>query len=295
MTDVEAGREALLDSLHSLEVHTLAALEKGDAMDEAALAAASGLQEAQVRTALGWLLSKELVTVVRETVRQEVSLTETGRAYAEKGTPEERILRHLQTAGATRMADLVEAAGIEKEEQSGSIGTLRAAGAITIGKGGVVETAAAAVPETVAQTRALLEAVKSREGAPLESYSDSEQQHLQEMAGSKRKGKGLVSVDTRRDRTYSLTEEGHAVAQLLAERGYREEVSQLTPEMLKDGSWRNVRFRPYYIGLNPPRMQAGKKSAYGQFLQFVKTRLLAMGFTQMRGSMVENEFWDMDA
>jgi hypothetical protein len=72
---------------------------------------------------------------------------------------------------------------------------------------------------------------------------------------------------------------GCSAALHLAERGYREEVSQLTPEMLKDGSWRNVRFRPYYIGLNQPRMQAGKKSAYGQFLQFVKTRLLAMGFT----------------
>ncbi|HOJ21467.1 MAG TPA: phenylalanine--tRNA ligase subunit alpha [Armatimonadota bacterium] len=295
MADSDAGRNALLESLHALEVRALQVLGSREQVDEEELAEAAGIQEAQARTALGWLLSKELVYVVSEETRREVRLTETGESYAERGTPEERIWRHLRSAGPTAMPALIAAAGIEKEEQSGAIGMLRATGAITIGPGGIVSAPDTAEPEVVARGRDLLRAVQERQPAPLESFTEEEQQRLQEMAGGKRKGKGLVSIDVRRHREYALTEEGKALVQLLAERGYREEVSQLTPAMLQDGSWRQVRFRPYYIGLNPPRALAGKFNSYGEFLQFVRSKLVAMGFTEVRGSLVENEFWDMDA
>jgi phenylalanyl-tRNA synthetase alpha chain len=75
----------------------------------------------------------------------------------------------------------------------------------------------------------------------------------------------------------------------------REEATRLTPEMLKDGSWRNVRFRKYTIGLKPSRIAAGKKHPYREFLDLVKTKLVSMGFEEMRGGLVENEFWNMDA
>ena len=193
------------------------------------------------------------------------------------------------------MPVLMEAAGVEKEEQSGAIGALRAAGAITIGPGGKVEATDAPEPATITRDRDLLRAVRERQPAPLESFTPAEQQRLQEMAGGKRKGKGLVAIDLRRRRTYALTEEGKAVARLLAERGVREEIGQLTPAMLQEGSWRGARLRPHYIGLNPPRVLAGKLNSYAEFLDFIRQKLLAMGFTEMRGSLVENEFWDMDA
>ncbi|NLC58127.1 MAG: phenylalanine--tRNA ligase subunit alpha [Armatimonadetes bacterium] len=295
MAEEGAGREALLESLHNLEERALPVLAERGSADEEALAAAAGMQEAQARTALGWLQSKGLAALVAEEEHREVRLTETGAAYAENGTPEERIWRHLRSAGATAMPVLMEAAGVEKEEQSGAIGALRAAGAITIGPGGKVEATDAPEPATITRDRDLLRAVRERQPAPLESFTPAEQQRLQEMAGGKRKGKGLVAIDLRRRRTYALTEEGKAVARLLAERGVREEIGQLTPAMLQEGSWRGARFRPYYIGLNPPRVLAGKLNSYAEFLDFIRQKLLAMGFTEMRGSLVENEFWDMDA
>ncbi|MDH7568839.1 MAG: phenylalanine--tRNA ligase subunit alpha, partial [Armatimonadota bacterium] len=295
MADAEAGRESLLESLHVLEVKTLSALRECGEAGEGALAEAAGLQEAQVRTALGWLLSKELVRVVREEVRREVRLTETGVTYVQRGTPEERIWRHLRHSGPTPMPALAAAAGIEKEEQSAAIGALRQAGALEIGSGGRAEAREGPEPEFVVRTRNLLRAVEANPGLPLESFEAAEQQLLQELAGSKRKGRGVVAIVERRERAYVLTPEGERVARMLAQRGYREEVSQLTPEMLQDGSWRKVRFRQYYIGLKPPRALGGRKNAYGEFLHFVRSKLLAMGFTEMRGSMVENEFWDMDA
>ena len=74
-----------------------------------------------------------------------------------------------------------------------------------------------------------------------------------------------------------------------------EEISQLTPEMLQDGSWGGKSFRKYNIGLKPPRVLVGKKHPYREFLDLVKTQLIAMGFEEMRGPLVETEFWNMDA
>lgn len=295
MADEEAGREALLESLHNLEVRALPVLAERGAVDEETLAAVSGMQEAQARTALGWLQTKGLVELVSEAERREVRLTDTGLAYAEQGTPEERIWRHLRAAGPTPMPVLMEAAGIEKEEQSGAIGALRAAQAIAIGPGGVVEASPGPEPEAIARDRELLQDVQARQPVPLDEFGPAEQRRLQEMAGGKRKGKGLVSIDVRRRRTYRLTPAGETIAHLLAERGVREEIGQLTPAMLQDGSWRTRRFRPYYIGLKPPRVLSGKLNSYAEFLDFIRSKLLAMGFTEMRGSLVENEFWDMDA
>ena len=83
---------------------------------------------------------------------------------------------------------------------------------------------------------------------------------------------------------------------LIKERGVvAEEASLLTPEMLKQGTWKNKKFRSYNIALNPPRQSIGRKHPYKEFLDFVKYKFIGMGFEEMRGPLVENEFWDMDA
>jgi phenylalanyl-tRNA synthetase alpha chain len=65
--------------------------------------------------------------------------------------------------------------------------------------------------------------------------------------------------------------------------------------MLKQGTWKNKKFRAYNIALNPPRQSIGRKHPYKEFLDFVKYKFVGMGFEEMRGPLVENEFWDMDA
>jgi phenylalanyl-tRNA synthetase alpha chain len=65
--------------------------------------------------------------------------------------------------------------------------------------------------------------------------------------------------------------------------------------MLKDGSWRDQKFRAYNLGLPPARLQAGRKHPYMEFLDGLKRTLLSMGFEEMRGGLVENEFWNNDA
>ena len=72
-------------------------------------------------------------------------------------------------------------------------------------------------------------------------------------------------------------------------------MSQLTPELLKEGAWRTKRFRKYTISLRAPRIAAGKRHPYREFLDLVKMKLVSMGFQEMRGTLVKTEFWNMDA
>ena len=65
--------------------------------------------------------------------------------------------------------------------------------------------------------------------------------------------------------------------------------------MLKDGSWKEKAFRKYNISLRPPRRDAGRKHPYREFLDFTKYKLVSMGFEEMRGPLVEAEFWNNDA
>jgi phenylalanyl-tRNA synthetase alpha chain len=75
----------------------------------------------------------------------------------------------------------------------------------------------------------------------------------------------------------------------------RNAISQLTPELLASGAWRAREFRAYDVTVRPGRVVVGSRHPYRDFLDDVKRRLLAMGFTEMRGPLVESEFWNMDA
>jgi phenylalanyl-tRNA synthetase alpha chain len=74
-----------------------------------------------------------------------------------------------------------------------------------------------------------------------------------------------------------------------------DEINLLTADMLVDGSWRDKKFRRYNLDIKPPRRVAGRRHPYREFLDFVRRKLLGIGFEEMRGELVESEFWNMDA
>jgi phenylalanyl-tRNA synthetase alpha chain len=73
------------------------------------------------------------------------------------------------------------------------------------------------------------------------------------------------------------------------------EISQLTPEMLKTGEWKNKSFRKYDANAPAPNDYAGKKQHYIQFIEEIKERLVGLGFQEMKGPLVETYFWNCDA
>ncbi len=71
-------------------------------------------------------------------------------------------------------------------------------------------------------------------------------------------------------------------------------VANLTPEMLKLGSWKNISFRPFNVEAIPPYINYGKKNPYAEFNDWLKEILVGLGFTEWFGPYVETEFWNND-
>jgi len=306
----------LLDGLHPLEVRVLLAFGEVPSAAEAVLREASGLDASRLSMALGWLLTKEAIRIEHETVTRRASLAEAGERYAADLVPELRMLEWLAVGERLTVADLRAGRGLEPDEVSGAVGALKGLGAIRIVEGGVLE----AVPGVdVAEFHALqrLIAALRDEGSRVMGHpSTADDDRLVEQFFKKRgKAKGIFRIDEEKDRTYALTPVGEALTRAVVAKGgggkvtpsagslgltgarpvVAEEVSQLTPDLLKDGAWRGKTLRKYNIGLRPARVFGGKKHPYRAFLDEVKTRLVSMGFEEMRGSLIENEFWNMDA
>jgi phenylalanyl-tRNA synthetase alpha chain len=296
----------LIESLHPLELKVLTSLSRltvqstgpsTTGIPEERLAEAAGLEPSQLSMAVEWLLAKSLVQVTSKTVTGIVMLTKIGEQYFEKYSPAERLLsavRHAsQTGKRLTIQDIQALEGLEPSEVSGVIGQLKKEGAIRTAAGGYIELSG--TPSRLAESlRTLLQQLH---GGPKELLAFPE--HLQQVIQRHAVKRGSVHepfrIDERIARSYALTRQGEEAARALSQQDTTEEVSQLTPELLKEGAWRHKRFRKYTISLRPPRIAAGRRHPYREFLDRVKVKLVSMGFQEMRGTLVESEFWNMDS
>lgn len=298
-----ADTASIIDSLHPLEIKVLAALGRQlagpspSSLQEEQLARAAELEASQLSMAVEWLLTKSLIRVETEKVVPIVSLTKVGELYFEKYSPAERIISALRQAAQAdkrlTIQDIQAREGIEPADMSGAIGSLKKEGSIRIAPGGGVE--ATGTPSRVAESlRAILQQLR---GSPreLQAFPEPMRQVIQQHAVKRGNPHEPFRIDDRVERWYALTPDGEQVARLIAQQEVGQEVSQLTPELLKDGAWRGKRFRKYTISLRPPRVAAGKRHPYREFLDMVKRKLVSLGFQEMRGPLVESEFWNMDA
>jgi phenylalanyl-tRNA synthetase alpha chain len=286
----------LLESLHPLESKMLLCFATRSTLSTPDILSASGLDEPRLDMASGWLQSKGLLEVMEESVLSLVSLTETGREYLEKGTPEMRIINALREGKQFTVKDIIQTWGIEPSDVSSSVGALKEAGVIRIVQGGVLELVPGVSIEAYEFLAVLIAAVGEKDQSDLSAFSKAQQTAIHANFHKRGKAKGIFRITDKKSRAYTLTAEGRELLRMLLDRGVvTEEVSVLTPEMLKLGTWKNKKFRAYNISLNPPRQSIGRKHPYKEFLDFVKYKFIGMGFEEMRGPLVENEFWDMDA
>jgi len=295
-------------SLHPLETRALLALSSERPIAESELVTAADLAPEQARTAVQWLLARTLVRVETAESYAEVTLSEIGKRHAELGVPETRILALLDRAagegadgkGAVTMAALAAHPALAGEDVAAASGALKKLGVIEIGPGGTLALVDRGRARSCFELETLIRRLASEPSVRLDALSPGEQAMVEDNARRRGKGKGAFRLTDRTLSTYVLTESGAAVKAAIG--GSRrttgaatDEISQLTPEMLRDGKWRSLRFRRYNLGLKPSRVLIGRRHPYAEFLDQVREKFLALGFAEMRGDLVENEFWNMDA
>lgn len=287
--------DTLEESLHPLEVTVISALaDLREASDEA-LAEAAGMDPARRDMACGWLVEKQVIECVRESVRHTVRLTDTGERYARLGTPEARIISTIQSGAEITLAGLPEQLGLDQAEAGTAVGALKKSAVVTVGRGGVLELVPGADLKPFESVTSLIATVAQAGSLDLEDLPSAQQELLAGMYRKRGKAKGVLRVDEHRSRSYGLTRLGGELAGRLKDRVVSEEIGQLTPQILADGSWKDKRFRRYNIALKPPRVSVGRKHPYRAYLDRVKAKMVAMGFQQMSSPLVQSEFWNNDA
>ena len=286
-----------LESLHPLETKVLLCFNQAGPLSATDIMNSSGLDESRLDMASGWLQTKGLLDAEDESVTSLVSLTETGKEYHKKGTPENRIIDALKEGREFTVKDIIQNWGMDPSEVSSATGALKSGNVISIGQGGIVRLNATADTRPYDALKRVIAETAGMEGAlSLPSLPSAMQELIHENFHKRGKSKGIFRIAEKKNRLYRLTAAGGELLNLLRERGTGgEEISVLTPEMLQQGTWKSKKFRAYNIALNPPRQSIGRKHPYREFLDFVKYKFISMGFEEMRGPLVENEFWDMDA
>lgn len=274
-----------MPELRENEQKTLLALEKleGKAPVEQ-IVKVSGLAHAAVMRGVLSLTEDKLI-ITHEKQQTLVSLTDEGKCHAENGLPERRLLDSLKEFnGEAPVNFVIEKANLEKKFVSVALGWLNRKGWATIKQG---KLSSLKFP-SLGEDEKLLRLLAQKSPLIVEELSPELQNSVSAL-----KGRKLVEIEEKTLRDLELTDEGWS----LVKQGItvQEEVSQLTPELIRTGKWRNVKLRKFDVTAPGPVSYPGKIHPVQQIIQQVKEIFLEMGFTEIRGDMVETAFWNFDA
>ncbi len=285
-----------LRTLHQLETRLLQAFDADESFAPTDVIARIGFNRGQANQALSWLQGKGLVAEVTRDIRVVFELSDSGRTLLETGLPEQRIADRLRIGPAT-LDQLADELGLDKAQAGSAYGSLARDGFAGMNADRQVElkNADASLPEEVQLLHGLLHRAAQK---PLGESDLSEAELAVARRNAKKRGTADSPFRLSEEQLlqYRVTGTGRQAAAELRDAGVTgTEVSRLTPEMLQTGSWRDAAFRPYSLNVPPARAVPGRTNAYVEFISWVKDRLVAQGFEEFDGPLVETEFWNSDA
>jgi len=74
-----------------------------------------------------------------------------------------------------------------------------------------------------------------------------------------------------------------------------EEISELTPEMIKNQNWKNISLKRFDVSSEVKVLYPSRKHFVNQAIEYIRKIWLEMGFKEMSGPMIDTSFWVFDA
>jgi len=272
-------------SLHPLERKVLPLIASHSDFQE--LIEASKLKDVEVMRALQWLQNKKLI-VMHQTLKELVMLDTNGIKYAKQGLPESKFLASI--AGKEPLSQIGKKTGLNEKELQISMGILRGKNAITISKEKEIMIAVSHEGHALLK-KGLDEDSFLRMQFPF-SGSDlnaKEKEILEQL----KKRKDIIKTDIIKIIKVELT--GIGIATLEHGISDKEVIERITPLHIKEGSWHGKTIRKYDTTINVPPIHGGKVHFVDQSIDYIKRIWLDLGFKEMKGTMVQTAFWDLDA
>ncbi len=289
---------AIVKNLHPLEIRVLRSFAPGVELTADKLERELDYKPGHANQAFSWLGGKGLVTEARREARTFFEITELGRDFAKKGTPEERIIALLRDKGPHTLPEIAAALGLENKDVGSAFGTLSKEGAVSMD--GDKKAAFVAMPadKRFAVTVALIRLASETPSGTIDRahLTADEVAVMGTLAKKRGAADSPFRVLERETVVYTLSPEATAVKAALDAAGITgEEIGSITPAMLKSGEWKKGSFRGYNIAVPPARVIPGRTNPYVSFLESVKDKLSSLGFEEFDGPLVETEFWNSDA
>jgi len=230
------------------------------------------LQLVEVMNALSWLKVKGLVKI-EEKLEVEYCLNR------DEELPEAIIYKILKERGEVEIKELF--TQLPKNVVSVGMGHLKKLG-IEFRDGKLIYKN---IDAEIEKRKNILE--KLRKGCVKEGEVDGE------IMKDFLRRKGLIKKKEKIRRFAILTTTGREIISRGIE--IKDEVTQLTPELIQTGKWRDYELRKYDVKLFAPKIYTAKPHPLTQIIRKIRRIFLMMGFDEVQGDYVVNAFWDMDA
>jgi phenylalanyl-tRNA synthetase alpha chain len=276
--------------LPELEYRILAALEPGKVVSVADIVEQTGTDQSLVMAGATMLAHRGLVAIVEDSL-EEFSLTDDGKDAA-KGFPERKALAVLKAAGgAAGFTELPKLLG--KDDIRAEMKWLtkkgwctRDAGVLAVSAKGEAALNARGADETLVEKLAALGQATESE---LATAGVDVKAALELFKGRNE----LLKRKKRASRKLSLTDTGATLKAGGIEPAI--EITQLTPEILVSGRWREAIFKRYDPGLATAPKYPGKEHPLQRVIQEIRQAFFEMGFEEVASPTVDTAFWVFDA
>ncbi len=250
--------------LSPIEVTLIKALGVGNYSIEEAVRKSGMNRDAILKAS--YLLQEKGYAEVSTKVIRKYYLTSEGKEYLEKGLPEERLVKLLKE-GVKDIGELQKKMG--KKEFGIALGWLKKRGVVRIENGKLI----------------LLKDPKFEEKEILKAINEGrevEENKLKNLI--KRK---LVDYDEKKEIYIKINK--------IPEVELTEYIADLTPEVIKSGSWKDKEFLKYDVRIPSKEIFTAKIHPYERIIRECRKIFLDMGFTEIKGNYIQPAFWNFDA
>ena len=240
--------------------------------------------------AINDLIDHELGGFREEEINQ-ISLNDEGHNYLENGLPENQLLKIMSESDTLEMSmeEMLVKSNLEKQIFYIGLSNMRKNGWIAQSKAtgdNKIFLVTEEFPETDVE-----KFMKTFKTHPTRDYSKlSKNELIQFDLLNRRK---LFTKENKTLRNVFLTNKGKSIK--MSEIKELTHISKITSEMLSSGTWKDYEIKPFDVTKPGPSLKAGKTHPLVNLINEIREIFISMGFTEIRGPIVESAFFNFDA
>ncbi|NCN65406.1 MAG: phenylalanine--tRNA ligase subunit alpha [Candidatus Altiarchaeum hamiconexum] len=270
-----------MDNFHPNELKILKILEGRQNIKK--ISERANLSTDAVARTIDWLKTKNLVNV-SEKIQKFVFLNDEGKEYLSRGLPERQLLNLIKAKNISEITidDLIKII----DENNLKVNVHLTIGWLRRKKHIVFKDRVIVFSDFAVRDDEIL--LKNTDKRDLNTLSDAEKKSYEILNSRK-----IINLKETREIFASLTDEGIKIKENIA--GLKEQISQLTPEMLTKKSWKGAEFRKYDVSVFVEPQYLAKFHPLTNLINDIREIFVGMGFKEMRGNLIEPTFWDFDA